>query len=425
MPSKFGIHIPNSRSRQFDRLLNMGVHNYTGLHLNAPLLRAVRGRHPEARILVRFYLDNWSTADPRQWARDCARWVRENPGITQHYTPANEMNLSHEGGGDTPEWYERINLWLLEWREEFLSLVPDTTLHWPALAFGHYEDEYGYETCGKSLDAYNIVDYHPYWRLGELWGDEAEWYAFRFVRDREKFFPNKEVFISECGNQAHQDPRTAAEMLYFFNELYKYDWVLGATPFIWDSGTEHEQSIWVGNECLIETVTHAYKPDVETPGRPRYVDLVGELPTRGSYTSRSLNAVTLAVLHHSVTWLDDQRELIERIARYHVETRGWPGIAYHYCASPDGTVWRTNPAWKASYHAGDVNGYSVGICFLGDYRYRVPTPVQIQAAKNLLRGLKRVCPNLETVVGHREVRPTLCPGDNIMAIKEELWAEIR
>ena len=423
----------------------MGVDNFTGLHLNVPELRFVRSQRPEALILVRFYLPRWPERDPREWARECAAWVDANGYVTNHYTPANEMNLPAEGGGWTPEWYARINEWLLAWEDEFRRLIPDAILHWPALAQGHYEDGRhedgydldwaGYEICRESIQRYDVMDVHPYWRAGGqgLWDDLGRWYAWRFVHDRPRFYPDKPVFISECGNFAAKEAATLAEIAWFTLRLYDFDWVLGATPFIWDSGPEHEQNIWYGNDCLINGIAGLTKPTVEVPEvrppepperpRPRYEDLVGKLVTRGEYGKRSLSDIRVVIVHHTVSYLRDERELIERIARYHTYVRGWPGIGYHYCIGRDGTVYRTNPAWVVAYHARNdyYNDVGVGVAFLGNYETAEVTDVQLEAARNLIRALAdRVAPNLEDVLGHRDVAATLCPGRNVYKLLPKL-----
>lgn len=434
--NKYGIHISNKRHREFERLLRLGVSHFTGLHLNANELRRVRDTLPEAHILVRFYLPKWSEKDPMRWAWECADWVRANRSVTTHFTPANEMNLPFEGGGWTPEWYSRIDEWLLIWEREFRKLVPDAVLHWPALAQGHYEDGRhedgydldwaGYEICRESIQRYDVMDVHPYWMQGGkgLWDGLGRWYAWRFLADRPRFFPDKDVFISECGNFAAQSPTALAEFLYFFEELYDHEWVVGATPFIWDSGPEHKDNIWVGNDCLIEGIAAYPKRDSM---RPRYEDLVGELPTRGEYRDRQLTDIRRVVIHHTVAWAEDERQLVFNIARAHLR-RGWPGIGYHYCVARDGTAYRTNPLWKVSFHAGPANPDSVGIAFLGNYDDRewfgnpalYPSKAQVQAVRNLIRGISEAVGRAVMVVGHRDVRATRCPGARLYSQLEDL-----
>ena len=59
-----------------------------------------------------------------------------------------------------------------------------------------------------------------------------------------------------------------------------------------------------------------------------FEDISGALPKHASlhYTQRALSDVEFVVLHHTeamrvITWAS--------VAAYHVNTQGWPGIAYH------------------------------------------------------------------------------------------------
>lgn len=149
-------------------------------------------------------------------------------------------------------------------------------------------------------------------------------------------------------------------------------------------------------------------------GNRRIVDLTDKLPRHPTkrYRTRALATISTIVVHHSAT----ETGTPEAFARYHVEANGWPDIGYHYVIGKDGTVWKTNRASTISYHAGNANGHSLGVCLVGNFDREQPTQAQWLALVELLNGLMQAFGiSADRVVGHREVPGTRksCPGRNI------------
>jgi N-acetyl-anhydromuramyl-L-alanine amidase AmpD len=147
---------------------------------------------------------------------------------------------------------------------------------------------------------------------------------------------------------------------------------------------------------------------------PDIKDMVDQLPKHAinRYLSRPLDKITHLTIHHSAA---PGNVALETIARHHVNNNNWPGIGYHFCVEPDGTIYQVNKLETMSYHAGDVNGYTVGICLEGDFRKGViPTPLQIQNAAHLAAWLAtKLHIPVDNIMGHKEFpkNPTECPGD--------------
>ena len=143
------------------------------------------------------------------------------------------------------------------------------------------------------------------------------------------------------------------------------------------------------------------------------VDIVDELPTHATktYNTRDLDSVTDLIIHHTVS--PDDRTAAQ-IAAYHVNGRGWPGIAYHYLIGADGTIEQTNYLETMSYHASAANSYSVGIALKGDFTTEHPTDEQLAAAAWLVDWLGNELDNIDAVYGHREAAgaATQCPGNS-------------
>ena len=158
--------------------------------------------------------------------------------------------------------------------------------------------------------------------------------------------------------------------------------------------------------------------------KPPLVDVVNTLPHKpdASYPMRPLSQVTHITIHHSAA---PANLSVERIARWHVEHHGWPGIGYHFYITPDGTIYQTNYLTTMSNHVYMNNAYTVGVCVAGDFDSGLPTPAQVEATARLVAWLmQELHIPLEHVMGHKEYphNTTHCPG--IKWLEQERWKEI-
>lgn len=149
------------------------------------------------------------------------------------------------------------------------------------------------------------------------------------------------------------------------------------------------------------------------------LDVRGLLSGSGEYPRRA-SPPSAVVVHHTAT---SPALTPLSIAAYHVYTRGYPGIAYHYCVAPTGTVWQCNDDDAISYHAGcmavcgpncplNANAYSVGVALIGDFTREPPPAAQLAATRELVAHLRGLYGDL-ALIGHREAHAaaTACPGD--------------
>ena len=118
------------------------------------------------------------------------------------------------------------------------------------------------------------------------------------------------------------------------------------------------------------------------------------------------------------------------IAKYHIETRKWPHIAYHFLIDQVGTVWFCKKLRHYSAQAGNerINRYGISVTVHGDFTKESPTEAQ-------LKGLKCLVDSLEEFVGgswgqcyplpiirHKDIVETECPGDLYEKYREHLAA---
>lgn len=130
------------------------------------------------------------------------------------------------------------------------------------------------------------------------------------------------------------------------------------------------------------------------------IDLRGKLPTHKTkkYSTRKLTDIRSIAIHHSLTLTGSP----EAFATYHVNTNGWPGIAYTFVVQRDGIVYKCWDPEKITYHVGNSNKHAIGICMVGDFRTQQPTPEQYQATLELVRQLQKVIPSAQQIKGHNE-----------------------
>lgn len=137
------------------------------------------------------------------------------------------------------------------------------------------------------------------------------------------------------------------------------------------------------------------------------------------------NAWRYIVIHHSASPSGNAAAF----DRAH-KGKGWDGLAYHFVITngkggADGGL-EVSPRWwvqKHGAHAGGMpadappetrNGYNefgIGICLVGNFEKRAPSQAQMKTLAALITRLRgKFDIPTESVVGHRHVKSTACPG---------------
>lgn len=112
---------------------------------------------------------------------------------------------------------------------------------------------------------------------------------------------------------------------------------------------------------------------------PQTQDVRGEIASDGYLNDRNTDLDELEIgWHHGLTPKNAGGSDAASYADYHVHTLGWPRIGYGWVIEPKNVVDTPNGprariAWcnspdKKSYHVGNSNDWSAGICVAGDYR---------------------------------------------------------
>ncbi|MFC0271140.1 peptidoglycan-binding protein [Metabacillus herbersteinensis] len=129
---------------------------------------------------------------------------------------------------------------------------------------------------------------------------------------------------------------------------------------------------------------------------PQLVDMRGELASKGNYSKRT-KKVTHRVWHHSLTKKKLGGSNAVSFADYHVNTLGWPRVGYTFIIEPKSIIQTSkgprarivyaNDIDRRTYHVGNSNQFSLGICVAGDYRYDTMDDATIASIADLHASL--------------------------------------
>lgn len=137
---------------------------------------------------------------------------------------------------------------------------------------------------------------------------------------------------------------------------------------------------------------------------------------------RVTNFVTIHYNGPSVAAIDDDVRLLQADARFHVNVRGWDGLAYHYAVGRDGQQYLCRDTIARLNHSGVPQGNSESLavfvaCGEGD----VPPPVQLAALETLLASIG-IPPH--HVLSHKLwPRATACPGALLSRWLTDYWVK--
>ncbi|CAF4916860.1 unnamed protein product [Pieris macdunnoughi] len=187
-------------------------------------------------------------------------------------------------------------------------------------------------------------------------------------------------------------------------------------------------------ELLMCTITFAKSVPADFKEEPLENEVITydfPLVRRGKWNARKpthtlpLNVpVPYVVIHHSYSpsACEDSNscaQAMRSMQNYHMDEHGWWDIGYNFGIGGDGAAYEGRGWTVLGAHSLRFNNYSLGICLIGDWRYKVPPALQIKTAKELISAgvdLGFIKADYK-LIGHRQVRDTECPGD---ALYEEI-----
>lgn len=133
------------------------------------------------------------------------------------------------------------------------------------------------------------------------------------------------------------------------------------------------------------------------------------------------------VVHHGGIrkYCYDQKACSAIVRSYqdlHMDDRGWFDIGYNFVIGEDGNAYEGRGWNSVGAHAPGYNTQSIGICVIGDFSDFLPNKAALTALNSLIAyGVKIGKINKEyKVLGHRQARNTLCPGETFFKYVQAL-----
>lgn len=122
---------------------------------------------------------------------------------------------------------------------------------------------------------------------------------------------------------------------------------------------------------------------------------------------------THIIIHHSEDE-DTERDDWYGIDRYHTVDKGWSEIGYHFGSemyNGKHTLCIGRSLAKAGGHTMGMNEVSIGICLVGNYDLKEPSPEQYLLIAELCRVLMvQFAIPIENIKRHSDYSEKTCPG---------------
>jgi len=114
-------------------------------------------------------------------------------------------------------------------------------------------------------------------------------------------------------------------------------------------------------------------------------------------------------------------QLIRDMDAEYVRDRGY-NLGYNFVIADDGDVWVVRGLTDKCAANGNAttNERYLGVLFVTHDLTTPPNGAQLAAARDLVGYVRRWSPSCVTLVGHRDLFPTTCPGDRTYALVKSL-----
>lgn len=152
----------------------------------------------------------------------------------------------------------------------------------------------------------------------------------------------------------------------------------------------------------------------------------GARSSRGCDGNSSKNKIAI---HHTVTGRTLNGSYVRQLRQiqsFHMDSRGYCDVGYHFLVTADGSRWEGRPISYLGAHVGGVNTGNVGISLVGCFHPSgcggmggtTPPEAILNGAARIVRTVARhygIAIDSTHVKGHRQwAGGTACPGDNVV-----------
>ncbi len=191
--------------------------------------------------------------------------------------------------------------------------------------------------------------------------------------------------------------------------------------------------LWMPGVRFVAPASSPYQPPqarltpqrpVQKPAAPIDDDHY-ELVPRSAWTSEPVGAnhvlmgkVQKITIHHTDEHggMDGKGDLdiVRMIENFHRgPQKRWAAIGYHFLVGKDGKIYEGRPVKFQGAHCGK-NENNLGISVIGNCHHNLPNPRQLKALQAFLDDQRdRFNVPKSQVYGHRDIKPTICPGDRL------------
>jgi len=151
----------------------------------------------------------------------------------------------------------------------------------------------------------------------------------------------------------------------------------------------------------------------------------GAMAAKPALMDKNVDGYSRITVHHSAdanpVALDGSAartyEAARDIQRAHMNGKEthYGDIGYHFLIDPSGRVLEGRKlAYQGAHAKGDNNVRNVGVCLIGNFDEDKPAKAALDALRTLLEDLRRTYDiDRQMVYGHRDLRVTRCPGENL------------
>ncbi len=140
-------------------------------------------------------------------------------------------------------------------------------------------------------------------------------------------------------------------------------------------------------------------------------------PLRGTWSQITVHHSDETTSDPNGGSLDDSAHTLRLIQKYHMESKSppWGDIGYHFVIDSAGRIFQGRELRWRGAHAGGKDGenneQNIGICMLGDFLKRPPTPAAMKSLELLIADLRQKYNIANSrLFSHHEFTGTDCPG---------------
>jgi len=300
------MHGPNKTPTEISRMLAVGLDCYTVVD-HFEQVRQIRTVRPNGVILIRPYFTGGLAVDPVETAQRACDHMVQYLDVTKHLVIGNEPNIEGPFDAMEPNSWKGLNNWVLRTAEVVRRNLPEVVLHFPAVSPGVGDDPDilnppGLEYCREAVEECDVLDQHVYFpgRSAPAWAYEQRfepWYGRRMLWHH-RLFPNKWIYLSECGPNDVRPVGTGEDIIAFFRILeVEFPYWFGGALYQWNWGKGNDHLNYYDKGYVTEPLRMAPKKLFEMPTSWVYDEDTPEPePEPGEWQPRTVRGTVRATI---------------------------------------------------------------------------------------------------------------------------------